>query len=314
MKGEERQEYLNNLGALAIPPEAAKVYAQDTDESPCQVCGGGVRGNDGEGGGPWRRHRECASLVGYEPARLAAACRRLKVADLSPVDAALVGYRVPLFSEVHRSPVWTTERMRERMPWKHVDRKELVKAVKSLPRLRRHAGLDPSRCASGACGWCGVATSCGWHTSKQTWADGSRAPLCRDCHLVNVRHGRPTHPDDLPAALAEAITGVAIMLGEQPPPGLTPFCEVAATVKTGKVGEPWAHLPSECGGVATGGTSGVASGGRPVRPARAPPGGSEPVGGSGGRQGVKERREGGTAGREGRHVRVRKSERSRLDA
>jgi hypothetical protein len=189
--------------------------------------------------------------VGYDPARLAAACRRLKVADLSPVDAALVGYRVPLFSEVHRSPVWTNERMRERIPWKFVDQKALTKAVKSLPRLRRRAGLDPSRCASGACGWCGVPESCGWFTSKQKWPDGSPAPLCRACHEVDVRHGRPSHPDDLPAALAEAITGTPPMLGEQAPPGLVPYCESTSPdirrgqeARTGLLGqEPWAHLP-----------------------------------------------------------------------
>ena len=232
---------MNTLGSLAIPPQAATVYAKDVEESPCQVCGGGVRGSDCDWWGPWRRHRECVSLVGYEPARLIVAARRLAVADLSPVDAELVGFRVHLFSEVHKSPVWTTERFRERMPWKHVDRRELAKAIKSLPRLRRRAGLDPSRCVHGACAWCGVAESCGWFTSKQRWANGEPAPLCRSCHEVDVRHGRPSHPDDLPAALAEAITGTPVMLGEQPPPGLVPFCESGD--RAGQ--EPWAHLPAE---------------------------------------------------------------------
>lgn len=240
MNSQERQEYMNSLGALAIPPEAATVYAQDVDESPCQVCGGGVRGNDGEFWGPWRRHRGCSPLVGSEPDRLRTAARWLAVADLSRVDAALVEYRVHLYADTHKSPVWDGEKFRDRMPWKHVDRRQLAKAIKSLPRLRRRAGLDPSKCRDGACAWCGVAESLGWHQSRSRWPDGSPAPLCKACHLVDVRHGMPDHPDDLPAMLAEAITSVPVGLGESPPTGLVPFCEHGD--RAGQ--EPWAHLPA----------------------------------------------------------------------
>jgi hypothetical protein len=243
VKGEERQEYLNSLGALAIPPPVATVYARDVESSPCSVCGGDVRGNDCDWFGVWRRHRECSPLVGSEPDRLVAASRWLGVADLSRVDASLIEFGVPCYSVIHKSPVWSNERTKDRLlPWRFVDKKQLARAVKALPALRRRAGLDPSRCASGACAWCGVVESCGWFTSRQVWRlDGSRAPLCRSCHEVDVRHGRPTHPDDLPAALAEAITGVPIMMGEQPPPGLVPFCEHGD--RQGQ--EPWAHLPPE---------------------------------------------------------------------
>ena len=99
--------------------------------------------------------------------------------------------------------------MRDRMPWRHLDRKELVKAVKSLPRLRRRAGLDPSRCRDGACGWCGVAESCGWHTSKQRWPDGTPAPLCRSCHEVRraARRGPTPSRAICLRRWAEAMTG-----------------------------------------------------------------------------------------------------------
>jgi hypothetical protein len=240
MKAEERQEYRNRLGRLGLHPPVAKVYARDVEESPCSVCGGSVRGNDCEWWGPWRRHLPCGRLVGDETGRLITAARKLAVGDLNRIDATLVEFRVNNYAEVHESPVWTGEKFRDRMPWKHVDRRALAKAVKTLPRLRRRAGLDPSRCRDGACGWCGVAESCGWHKSRQTWPDGSPAPLCRGCHEVDVRHGRPSHPDDLPAALAEAITGAPVLLGEQPPTGLVPFCESGS--RAGQ--EPWAHLPT----------------------------------------------------------------------
>ena len=63
-----RRSGATTWGRLGIPPQVAKVYSPATPTRglrPCQVCGGGVRGNDGEVvGSVARRHLVSARLAG----------------------------------------------------------------------------------------------------------------------------------------------------------------------------------------------------------------------------------------------------------
>jgi hypothetical protein len=202
--------------------------------------------------GPFRLHHGCHPLLSSEADRVAAAVHRLALdPDLTITEARLLPVSVPSWMDTDDAD--PTDQ-RTRLPWSHLDRRRLRRALRGLPAARREAGLDDSTCVSGACAWCGRSRSRGWHGSDYTWPDGTSAPLCTDCHRVWVAHSEPQLPDDVAAALAEAITGVPTMLGEAPPP-LTMFCEAGNVssdiceheeVSSDLLGaEPWSHLPAE---------------------------------------------------------------------
>lgn len=228
------------------PPTTTTDAHHTTDPTPCRVCGGPVDPTSTYWG-PWRQHDPCALIAASPPHRLAAAAITLGVTALDPGDAALIGYRATCYHETHPEPTWENERTRDRMPWRHLDRKQLVRAVADLPRLRREAGIDPAACTDGPCAWCGVIEATGWTSTDLTWADGGPAPMCGDCHPIYVKHGVPTFIDDVRPALAEAITGVPPMIGEHVPARLVPFIDAAGKDSTCEVfpGEPWGHLNPE---------------------------------------------------------------------
>jgi hypothetical protein len=227
---------------------ARRVLAPKTDTdahdvagyAPCWCCGGAT-GTHATYRGQWRQHQECTTVAGSGATRLQAAARALGLGEVSLADAALLAVAAPVFSSVHPEPTWTGgERMTT--SWAHVDRRALKVAIATLPSLRAEAGLVASECTDGACAWCGVVSSAGWFTHGHTWPDGSPAPLCAECSAVYVKHGEPSFPDEVRAALAELVTGVPPMMGESAPVGLMPFVEVSADTEGG---EPWAHLDPE---------------------------------------------------------------------
>jgi hypothetical protein len=225
------------------PERVTSTDARDTDaDAPCWACGGPVQAEGATYQGAWRVHPGCEALIGYEPARVRAAARALAVGDLDLVDAALVACRVLPYAEraEQTEPTWTTEPLRVRMRWRHVDRKALRAAVAALPARRVAAGLDPGRCRDGGCGWCGTASSTGWVAVGLTWSDGSLAPLCEACYSAWQRHSEPQYPDDVRRALAARLTGVAAQAGYEPPETLRPYLDTATGDHAG--GEPWAHL------------------------------------------------------------------------
>lgn len=225
-----------------VPPRRAKTIASDQPESPCVVCGGAASGP--QLWGVWRRHHSCEVLHVDPVARTQAAARGLGFGALSRTDAALLPVSVPCYTDTHPEPTYATESRRDRLPWRHVDRKAMRKAIDRLPELRAEAGVDPVRCTAGACGWCGVAVALRWQqVDHLTWRDGTEAALCGDCYAVYVRHSEPSFPDEVRLALSERITGVVPQMGETPPDGLRPYVEVAGDDRDG--GEPWAHLNAD---------------------------------------------------------------------
>jgi hypothetical protein len=210
--------------------------ARDVPASRCACCGGST--SEAAYFGPFRLHASCGPLMGSNASRVRAAAAWLRLGEVSLDDATLVGFPVPRYADTEAADPTQT---RTRLPWSHVDRKGLARAVKGLPAARRKAGLDPSRCSRGACAWCGRSESLGWHESNYTWPSGDPAPLCADCHRVWVARSEPVWPEDVAAALAECVTGVPWPLGQPPPPGLVPFCAL-----NGPEGDhPWGYLPAE---------------------------------------------------------------------
>jgi hypothetical protein len=203
-----------------------KSNAHDVDDAcPCLVCGGPAERSETHVG-PWRRHRACEAVQAYPADRLEAAARALG-RHLDRIDAQLLGFSVAPYSEIHPEPTWTDEPLRVRLPWRHVDREALDEAIGRLPELRVDAGLVDSPCVDGNCGWCGVREARGWASFGHTWADGTPAPLCGPCAAIFERTGRPDPAwwDAQRAGIAEAVSGVPVMLGETPPAGLRAFAE-----------------------------------------------------------------------------------------
>lgn len=93
---------------------------------------------------------------------------------------------------------------------------------------------------AGHCAWCGRAEAVEWRAYGHTWADGTEAGLCGDCGDVYERRGWPSpqYPEDARAALAEAVSGVPVQMGEEPPSGLRAYVEAEGE----GTGEPWSHL------------------------------------------------------------------------
>lgn len=215
--------------------------AHEVEESPCCVCGGPV-GRSGPFWGPWRQHSACQGFRGTAAGRLVAASKALGRA-IDYDEAVLVPFDPRPYAEGHPSPVWTDEPLRERLPWRHIDRQALYTALDQIPALRAAHGLDPNTCTDGSCVWCGRSESLRWYGHGHTWADGSPAPLCAVCSPVYEAMGRPD-PRDFDAQRA-GIAGVALGLptavGEYVPPGLRAFAEV----ETEGTGEPFGHLDAE---------------------------------------------------------------------
>lgn len=236
------------------PPAPPKTDAHHVDgPCPCRVCGARVD-TPGTYWGPWRQHERCVRLVGVNADRVVAAAAALGVGAVDHADAMLVPFRVPTFADTHPEPTWTTEPMRVRLPWRHVDRKGLARALAGLPDLRVEAGLDPSECTTGPCAWCGVTEALEWVDAGMTWGNGDPAPLCGGCYRVFVRHSEPSFPEEVRLALAELVTGIPVSIGETPPTGLVPFAETVSSdhlagppgeVTNVPFGTPWAHLNAE---------------------------------------------------------------------
>lgn len=220
-----------------------KSNAHDVDGAcPCLVCGGPAERSETHVG-PWRRHRACEAVQAYPADRLEAAARALG-RHLERIDAALLGFSVAPYSEIHPEPTWSDdEPTRLRLPWRHVDREALDEAIGRLPELRVDAGLVDSPCTDGHCCWCGRREARGWASYGHTWADGTPAPLCGACAVIFERTGRPDPAwwDAQRGGIAEAVSGVPTMMGESPPAGLRAFAEG----DDDGTGEPWSHLPTE---------------------------------------------------------------------
>lgn len=218
--------------------------AREVDEAcPCRVCGGGVEVS-GSTWGIWRQHRECSSLSSSSQARLIAAASTLGVADVDHELASLTHLRVPNYLDVHHEPTWTDrDRARNRGPWAHVDRKQLVAALSEAMAERDELSI-PRPCLDGRCAWCGIQESLDWRAYGHKWPDGSEAPLCVDCAEVYERRGWPSTQfwDDQRNAIAETITRMAGSLGEEQPNALKAFAEVDADRGDGR---PWSHLDAE---------------------------------------------------------------------
>lgn len=248
--------YHHGTAGVVPPKMVVEDATQHPHPTPCRVCGGQVDpAGRHDTWGPWRQHQTCSTVAASPPARLAAATAALGHGDLTLTDAALVEHYVPSYADTFdgwnppgmknrqtRPTIYPPKtKVRDKMPWRHVDRRALTKAVGQLPRLRRQAGLDPSACATGPCAICGVVEATGWTETELTWPDGGPAPVCGRCWPVLVRHGEPTYAEDLRPVAAEAITGVAPNMGEPVPDRLLPFLTSGVTA----TGEPWAHLNPE---------------------------------------------------------------------
>lgn len=224
-------------------PQRTATDAHDVElVTPCSTCGGPVERTEADWFGPWRRHPACARIVSFAPSRVAVAARSLGIAEVDDATAARTSYRVPLYAEGHPEPTWLdTDRKRDRGAWLHVDRKALLSSLSEATTETEELSIERP-CEAGRCAWCGRAEALDWWAHGHQWRDGSEAPLCGDCAAVYERRGRPApnYPDDARPALAEAITGVPVMLGEQPPPGLRAYVEAEGAGD----GSPWSHLPA----------------------------------------------------------------------
>lgn len=219
--------------------------ARDAGEwAPCGTCGGAVAASD-KYAGRWRVHKRCMPGLSSPLLRVQAAAAEVIGADLAREDAVLVGREVvvqPYRDTGDASPVPARGRLPRR--WGHVDRKALRKAVQNISYLRQVAGLDPTECVDGPCGYCGTVVAAGWADHGHKWRTGARAPLCGPCSTVYLRRGSPSpsYWDAQRVAVAEALTGVGPQVGEPAPAGLRAFGE---DYVPGEGGEPWAYLPVE---------------------------------------------------------------------
>lgn len=123
-------------------------------------------------------------------------------------------------------------------PWAHLpenDRLALASVVE-----RTHDPRVPRRCREGACAWCGVARSLGWHKSPETWADGSAAPLCSGCYAVWKRRGRSRDRDRRRGNALEALSDAAWF--DMRAGALRTYCDIAGSDRKG-TDEPWQYAP-----------------------------------------------------------------------
>jgi len=169
----------------------------------------------------------------------------LAVGTITDQDGGLLTVSVPCYCDTGAVPVYGGGRMRDRMAWRHVDRKKLVRAVKRLPGLRVKAGLTDVKCSDGACCWCGVRKGRGWRRAPYAWRDGRVTAFCGDCAKVWDRNGNPEVGRDLTAAFAEAVTGVPRMIGEPTWIGVPVLPYVAASDDREGHEDRWAWLDAD---------------------------------------------------------------------
>ena len=190
--------------------------------------------------GTWRQHSACASARSTAAGRVSA-CARALGHPLDVTDAHLVPYRPravrggPSFPGLDRRADEDAAAVAARR------RAALDRALEQLPQARIDAGLDPAPCEWGRC-W--LVRGGRWpragSPAGSTWADGSPSPLCGSCAPVYRSTGQPDprNFDAQRAGVAEALTGVPIMMGESAPAGLKAYAEGDAEGN----GEPWSHL------------------------------------------------------------------------
>ena len=180
-----------------------------------------------------RRHDRCATSVGVV-AQLVGIELPAEVA--SEALSAASGSRGLL--AVMASARFRDAPPRDRRPkaWAHLSDEDRARLARAVDRAR--AEVEPRRCVSGACAWCGVSHSIGWRTSPETWRDGSAAPLCSSCADTWISRTRPTEREELRAAALEAATGVRSWSGE----GIYVYADVATDDRTGTA-EPWQYAP-----------------------------------------------------------------------
>ncbi|MGW9168417.1 hypothetical protein [Agromyces sp. NPDC055658] len=122
-------------------------------------------------------------------------------------------------------------------PWGWIDREALREAVNGALGAMR-----PSRCGDGACGMCGRRSSIGWVRSSLQWADGSPAPVCRECDRALTKASSPTDIERIREVAAYELLGrweLAVDVA-----GLRLFVEVAGDEeRTEGYGEPWSYRP-----------------------------------------------------------------------
>lgn len=92
-------------------------------------------------------------------------------------------------------------------PFRHVTRDDRERVRQALREVREDR--LPALSEWGACGWCGIRTSVGWHEGPPslTWGDGKRAPLCDACHAVWESKAAPDDMDQQRIAGVIAATG-----------------------------------------------------------------------------------------------------------
>lgn len=233
MKGVELHDtlgYAIENGAFRPP----RTSARDVVLSPCRGCGGLMAGANFTG--IWREHPRCK---GDHEARVLAAGKALGLGVIEQHVAALVAGVAPRYSDQHPEPTWK-EGERPQDAWAHVDRSALVAALQQV-RDELQEAETPGPCALGACAWCGRLEDVAWFDHGHTWDDGTSAPLCSTCGPVyDRRGGSPRYYDDQRPGIAEAISGVPIMMGEADciPAGLLAFAESDEASD----GTPWSHL------------------------------------------------------------------------
>lgn len=224
--------------------EKPKVSARDVPEpTPCRICGGAVDQVEGVHSGRWRQHREdCPSLSARSEFRVAPAAAHLGLGiEISDDLAGAVDMFIPTYEGTGASPVYSADHV-DRLPWHHVDRKALVKALLIAKGALTEAA-KPRECEQGRCCWCGVARALDWRLWGHKWPDGSDAPMCEECSKTYVRRGHPSpsYPADAHLSLVEAITGVGPSMGDEAPALLKAFHEVG---QGGSGDERWDYLPA----------------------------------------------------------------------
>ena len=240
-----RVEPVEEPNTLFIPPDLKppKTDAHHvTDATPCCVCGGPVEPG-GRYFGPWRFHPSCEPIAGEETGRLIAAAMELGLGLIERQDAALLPVAVNRYDVTHPEPTWTDEPGRSRRAWAHVDSEANPPCARDGGQAACRRGTHPDRVHRRAVRMVRVVEATGWRSEGHAWSDGSPAPLCGECWRVFVKCASPSpqYPEDARPAIAEAVTGVPVMVGEHVPDGLVPFIETT----NAEPGEPWAHLNAE---------------------------------------------------------------------
>uniref|UniRef100_UPI0025FB1626 hypothetical protein n=1 Tax=Microbacterium sp. TaxID=51671 RepID=UPI0025FB1626 len=190
-----------------------------------------------------RRHEPCATT----PAIVA---QVIDVHGLSPYVAgsALGALREPLLARdraASPTAAFLAAQDAAPRPWAWVGDAEREALRRAVDRAR--ATVEPRRCKSGACAWCGVATSIGWRSSPEKWSDRTPAPLCRACAVVWDRRSQPLDRDGLRAAALEALSGANGMGSDGL--GIRAYADVAGEDHNGTA-TPWAYAPDALAEVA----------------------------------------------------------------